>query len=95
MSRIEDKEKHWKFSASDIEEREFWNDYMKAYEKCIQSTTSKSAPWHVLPADDKKTSRLLALRIIVDELRKMNLQYPKVSAEQEKLLKLAAKKLKP
>ena len=94
MSRIEEREKHWKFAASDIKEREYWGDYMKAYQKCIRSTSTKFAPWYVLPADDKKTCRFIALQTIVEELRKMNLKFPEVTTEQGKLLKSAGKKLK-
>jgi PPK2 family polyphosphate:nucleotide phosphotransferase len=94
LGRIENRQKHWKFSASDIEERTYWNDYMNAYQGCIRATSTKVAPWYVLPADDKKTCRFLALRLIVEELRRMNLKFPKVSPEQEKLLKSAGKKLK-
>jgi len=82
MARIDDSSKNWKFSAADIEERKYWDDYQKAYEDAISSTSTKYAPWYIIPADKKWFSRLLVSEIIVESLKKLNLEYPKLSEEQ-------------
>lgn len=79
IERIEDPAKNWKFEEGDVKEREHWDDYMEAYEDCINATASKKAPWFVVPADDKKNMRLIVGKIIAEELRKMDLKYPEVS----------------
>lgn len=83
LDRINEGDKNWKFSAGDITERGFWSDYMKAYEEAINETSTDSAPWFVIPADQKWFSRVAAIQIIIDQLEEMNLQYPKLS-EKEK-----------
>lgn len=83
LDRINEDDKNWKFSAGDITERGFWNDYMKAYEEAINETSTDSAPWFVIPADQKWFSRVAAIQIIIDKLEEMNLQYPEL-AEKEK-----------
>ena len=65
LQRIDDPEKNWKFSLADVEERKFWNDYMKAYEECLSATSSREAPWYVVPADDKANARLIVSQIIL------------------------------
>jgi PPK2 family polyphosphate:nucleotide phosphotransferase len=82
MARIDDSSKNWKFSAADIEERKYWDDYQKAYEDAISSTSTKYAPWYIIPADKKWFSHLLVSEIIVESLKKLNLEYPKLSEEQ-------------
>src|SRR5262249_29678080 len=62
LKRLKDPTKHWKFSATDIAERAFWDDYMKAFEKAINATSTKFAPWHIIPADQKWVSRALVAR---------------------------------
>ena len=59
LARIDEPEKNWKFSPADIEERKFWKQYMKAYEKCLSATSTRDAPWYVVPADDKENARLI------------------------------------
>lgn len=90
IERIEDINKNWKFEEGDIRERALWNDYMKAYEEMIDETSSKENPWYVVPADDKKNMRLIVARIINDNLRSMDISYPKSDekrkAELEKLI---------
>lgn len=76
LARLDEPEKHWKFSFADVEEREYWNDYMQAFEDCINATATKNAPWAVIPADDKLNMRLLVTSIVLQELRKLNLQHP-------------------
>lgn len=82
LERIDDPSKNWKFSAADIEERKYWNDYQKAYTEAIEATSKKHAPWYVIPADKKWFSRLLVSEIIVESLKKLDLQYPELSDEQ-------------
>ncbi|MBX3245112.1 MAG: polyphosphate kinase 2 family protein [Acidobacteria bacterium] len=81
LSRIDEPEKNWKFSASDVKERGHWDDYMKAYEDAISATSTENAPWHIIPADKKWFTRLAVSEIIVKKLESMNLHYPKVSDE--------------
>ncbi|NIJ51342.1 polyphosphate kinase 2 family protein [Dyadobacter arcticus] len=81
IERIEDPSKNWKFEEQDVKVRDKWNDYMQAYEDCINATASKKAPWYVIPADDKKNLRLTVANIIVEELKKMDMTYPETGAE--------------
>ena len=90
LDRINEDDKNWKFSAGDVTERGFWNDYMKAYEEAINETSTDSAPWFVIPADQKWFSRVAAIQIIIDKLEEMNLQYPEL-AEKEKSALLESK----
>ena len=86
LQRIERKSKNWKFSASDIEERKYWNEYVKSYEEAISSTSKPHAPWYVIPADKKWFMRLAVSSIIIESFKKLNLSFPKLSEEQvEKL----------
>jgi PPK2 family polyphosphate:nucleotide phosphotransferase len=77
VARIDDPEKNWKFSSKDVEERKFWKDYMRAYEDCLAATSTKRAPWYVVPADDKANARLIVARIIVETLKQLDLAYPR------------------
>jgi PPK2 family polyphosphate:nucleotide phosphotransferase len=90
LQRLENPEKNWKFSAADVRERACWDDYMKAYEEMIAATSTKHAPWYVVPADNKWYTRLVVAAAVVDTLKDLNLAYPTVSLEQRKQL-LAAK----
>ena len=80
MDRLDEPEKSWKFSASDVKERQFWNDYMHAFEEAIRATASKDAPWFVVPADNKWFSRLLVAAATVEAMASLDLAYPKVDA---------------
>ena len=93
LDRLSDEEKYWKFSAADLKERKYWDEYQDAYEKMIRNTASEHAPWVVVPADNKWFSRLLVVATIVDTLANLNLEYPKVSAAQMAELKEARKHL--
>lgn len=73
IARIEDPEKNWKFEEQDVAEREFWPDYQAAFEEAINETATKTAPWYVVPADDKKNMRLIVGRILIEELKKLNI----------------------
>jgi PPK2 family polyphosphate:nucleotide phosphotransferase len=86
LKRLDNPEKNWKFSASDVHERKFWGDYMRAYEKAISSTASKHAPWFVVPADNKWFTRLVVAAAIVEAVEQLDLTYPKVDPEKKKEL---------
>jgi len=86
MKRLDTPEKNWKFSASDVQERGFWNDYMRAYEEAIRATASKQAPWFVVPADNKWFTRLVVASAIVEAVEQLDLTYPKIDAEKKKEL---------
>ena len=92
LERIEDPEKNWKFSANDIKERAFWDDYMKAYEATIRHTATGDAPWFVVPADNKWFTRVVVSAAIIDALASLNLKYPRLSTTQR--TELAADKEK-
>ena len=93
IDRIDRPEKNWKFSLADVEERRFWNDYMRAYEKALSATSTKHAPRYVVPADDKRNTRLIVSRIVLDTLDALELSYPKTSAARRRELLLLRKKL--
>ncbi len=86
MQRLDQPQKHWKFSAADIRERGFWNDYMQAFEEAIKATASKHAPWFVVPADNKWFTRLVVAAAIVEAVEKLDLSYPKIDAAKKKEL---------
>ena len=81
LSRIDEPEKNWKFNIDDVKERESWKHYMKAYEECLSATSTATAPWYAVPADDKATTRLIVSRIILDTFKELKLEYPKLSPE--------------
>ncbi len=93
IQRLDEPEKNWKFSASDVREREFWNDYMKAFEEAIQATATKRAPWFVVPADNKWFTRLVVAAAVVEALENLDLAYPQVDAAKEKELENAREAL--
>lgn len=82
LERIDNPEKNWKFSTSDVKERKLWDDYQYAYEEMIRETSTDFAPWYVLPADDKWFTRLCMSIVIVESLKKLNLEYPKLNKDQ-------------
>ncbi|MDI1230285.1 MAG: polyphosphate kinase 2 family protein [Methylobacter sp.] len=86
LERIDEPEKNWKFSAADLEERKFWNQYMRAYETCLSATSTTNAPWYVVPADDKKNARLIISQIILDTFKGLNMHYPKADAKRQQEL---------
>jgi PPK2 family polyphosphate:nucleotide phosphotransferase len=93
LERIEDPQKNWKFSSNDANERDFWDDYMHAYEEMIQETASKEAPWYVVPADNKWFTRVVVAAGIIETLASLDLAYPKVDESKLKELAAAKKKL--
>ena len=86
LERIDNVEKNWKFSHDDIEERSRWKHYMDAYEKCLSATSSKRAPWYVVPADDKKNARLIISKVILESLQELKMSYPETSEARRKEL---------
>jgi len=86
IDRIDQPEKNWKFTVSDINERKHWTQYMKAYESCLTATSTKEAPWYVVPADDKKNARLIVSQIILDAYKDMDMKYPETNEERRQEL---------
>ncbi|HKK20461.1 MAG TPA: ADP-polyphosphate phosphotransferase [candidate division Zixibacteria bacterium] len=82
LARIEDPDKNWKFSQADMKERERWQDYQQAYEACLSATSTKHAPWYVVPADDKENARLMTSQIILDTLGDLKMRYPEPNKKQ-------------
>jgi len=83
LRRIRRDDKQWKFNAADLKERAFWDDYQEAYQDAINETTTNYAPWYVIPADDKPTARLIVAKILLDELKKLKVDFPKLSKEEK------------
>jgi PPK2 family polyphosphate:nucleotide phosphotransferase len=95
LDRINEPEKNWKFSLADIEERKFWDEYMYAYEACLSATSTKNAPWYVVPADDKENARLIVSRIILDTFNALEMRYPETDAmRKEELLSIREQLIK-
>jgi PPK2 family polyphosphate:nucleotide phosphotransferase len=93
LERIEEPEKNWKFSANDAKEREHWDDYMEAYEEMIRNTSTKAAPWYVVPADNKWFTRVVVAAAVIEALSSLDLHYPEVGEEKLKELEVAKKAL--
>jgi PPK2 family polyphosphate:nucleotide phosphotransferase len=89
LSRLDEPEKHWKFSSSDVRERERWDDYMNAYENMIRYTATAHAPWYVVPADHKWFTHLVVASVIVETLESLNLTFPKMDKARFKEIKAA------
>jgi len=83
LERLDNPQKHWKFSTTDVDERRFWDDYMDAYEEAITQTSTKWAPWYVIPADHKWITRALVAKILSTEIGRLKLSYPPVTSDQE------------
>src|SRR5438132_918529 len=93
LARIDEPEKNWKLSLADIEERKYWPAYMKAYEACLAATSTRHAPWYVVPADEKENARLIVSAIVLDALRKLGMRYPELTAERKRELRAIRKQL--
>jgi len=95
LSRIDDTEKNWKLSMSDIHEREYWKDYQEAYEDCLHATATRHSPWYVVPADDKENARLIVSQILLDAMTALKIGYPTTTearrAELQSIRKLLEK----
>jgi PPK2 family polyphosphate:nucleotide phosphotransferase len=93
LARIDEPHKNWKFGLGDIEERKYWKQYMKAYENCLAATSTRHAPWYVVPADDKPNARLIVSRIIVDALEGLDMSYPEPDAARRRELQVIRRRL--
>ena len=93
LERIDEPDKNWKFSLADSRERKYWKRYMKAYEDCLNATSTHHAPWHVVPADDKENARLIVSQIVLDSLRDLKMSYPKTTAKRRRKLKSIRRRL--
>ena len=94
LERIDEPDKNWKFSLADIRERKYWPRYMKAYEACLNATSTHHAPWYVVPADDKKNARLIVSQILMDALNELKMSYPKTTAKRRRELKAIRQQLR-
>ncbi len=94
IERIEDPSKNWKFEEQDVKEREFWNDYQKAYEDAINATSTELCPWYIIPADDKKNMRLIVASILAKKLKSLDMNYPKSDATRQATLKSLIEKIR-
>ncbi len=93
QARIDEPDKNWKFSLADVRERKRWDDYMKAYEACLNATSTACAPWYVVPADDKKNARLIVSQIILDTMKELGMSYPTVDKARRRELQAIRKEL--
>ena len=93
LARIDEPNKNWKFSLADIQERKYWKDYTTAYEACLSATSTRHAPWYVVPADDKDNARLIVSQIVLDALHGLKMAYPKTTPKRERELKAIRKAL--
>jgi len=93
VDRIDDPDKQWKFNLADMQERAHWNEYMRAYEACLGATSTRDAPWYIVPADDKDNARLLISRIVLDTLKGLKMRYPKADAQRRAQLQETRRQL--
>ena len=93
LARIDNPDKLWKFNLADMQERNFWPQYMQAYEACLGATSTKDAPWYVVPADDKENARLLISRIVLDTFADLKMRYPKPDAQLRQQLEAVRQQL--
>ena len=87
IERIDEPDKNWKFSLADIHERKYWRQYMDAYEACLTATSTREAPWFVIPADNKEDARLIVSRIVLDAFHELKMAYPKTTPKRLRELK--------
>ena len=93
LERIDEADKNWKFSLSDIHERKYWKHYMQAYEACLSATSTHHAPWYVVPADDKENARLIVSQIVLDALNELKMEYPKTTPKRRRELESIRQRL--
>jgi PPK2 family polyphosphate:nucleotide phosphotransferase len=93
LARIDDPEKNWKFSAADLAERDRWQDYMRAYEHCLEATSTDRAPWHVVPADDKENARLIVSQVVLGVMQRLKMRYPAPDRTRRRDLQAIRKRL--
>ena len=94
LDRLDDPAKNWKFALNDVDERLRWKEYMRAYEEAIRATTSRSAPWYVIPADHKWFTRIAIAQIIIETLESLELRFPKIDSRKRRELNLARRRLR-
>jgi len=93
LERIDEPDKNWKFSLADIHERKYWKEYAKAFEECLNATSTQASPWFVVPADDKDNARLIVSRIVMDALKDLKMSYPKTTVKRKAELQAIRKLL--
>jgi len=93
LQRIDEPEKNWKFGLADVEERKFWKQYMKAYEEALKATSTRHAPWYVVPADDKENARLIVSEIVLETFKGLQMTYPKTDAKRRRELQSIRRRL--
>lgn len=93
LERIDQPDKNWKFSQADLAERKLWDRYMEAYADCLGSTSTRTAPWHVVPADDKLNARLIVSRVVIEVLEGLGMGYPRVSPARRRELQAIRRQL--
>ncbi len=93
LERIDEPDKNWKFSLADIHERKYWGDYIKAYEECLEATSTHHAPWYAVPADDKENARVIVSAIILTALRDLRMAYPRTTGKRRAKLQSIRKQL--
>ena len=93
IDRLNEKDKHWKFSASGLAERAFWDDYQHAYQQAIAATATPHAPWFAVPADNKWFTWLIVVEVIIEALDELDLKIPQLSVDQQAALEAARRQL--
>jgi PPK2 family polyphosphate:nucleotide phosphotransferase len=93
LERIDEADKNWKFSLSDVRERNYWKRYVAVYEACLNATSTRHAPWFVVPADDKENARLIVSQIVLDTLNDLQMAYPRTTAKRRSELKSIRRRL--
>ena len=93
LERIDNPLKNWKVELSDIDQRKYWKQYLKAYEDCLAATSTREAPWHIVPADDKKSARLFVSQIIIETLAGLNMSLPELTPQRLEELQAMRKQL--
>jgi PPK2 family polyphosphate:nucleotide phosphotransferase len=93
IERIDEPDKNWKFSLADFNERKYWKHYMKAYEACLNTTSTHHAPWYVVPADDKENARLIVSQIVLNALNRLKMAYPEITGKRRLELESIRKRL--
>jgi PPK2 family polyphosphate:nucleotide phosphotransferase len=93
LDRIDDPDKNWKFSDADVEERKYWDQYMTAYGECISATSTRNAPWYIVPADDKENARLIVSAIVLEKFKSLKMTYPKTTPKRRRELASIRKQL--
>ena len=94
LARLDDPAKNWKFSIGDVNERLHWDDYMRAYEQALEATSTRSAPWYVIPADNKWFTRLAVAKVIIEVLESLDLHFPPLDRKKQRELAAARRRLR-